>query len=161
MNEEKFVSTIFSSIEDKGLRAAFRRADSSRLNFRCIEFLLKHGVRADDVFERTAALTIMALIARSNVNKNGSINFASALALCYTDKSNSDAAVLRIKKICSCENVQELASSLRRLIALISSKNINVDYVSLLKDLMLFQYENQRDNLRIKWMKEFYSSEEL
>lgn len=98
MNEEKFVSTIFSSIEDKGLRAAFRRADSSRLNFRCIEFLLKHGVRADDVFERTAALTIMALIARSNVNKNGSINFASALALCYTDKSNSDAAVLRIKK---------------------------------------------------------------
>ena len=103
----------------------------------------------------------MALIARSNVNKNGSINFASALALCYTDKSNSDAAVLRIKKICSCENVQELASSLRRLIALISSKNINVDYVSLLKDLMLFRYENQRDNLRIKWMKEFYSSEEL
>lgn len=161
MNEEKFVSTIFSSIEDKGLRAAFRRADSSRLNFRCIEFLLKHGVRADDVFERTAALTIMALIARSNVNKNGSINFASALALCYTDKSNSDAVVLRIKKICSCENVQELASSLRRLIALISSKNINVDYVSLLKDLMLFRYENQRDNLRIKWMKEFYSSEEL
>lgn len=160
MNEEKFVAAVFSAIEDKGLRAAFRRADSSRLNFHCVEFLLKHGMPADDVNERTAAFTVMAAIARSNVTQNGSIHFARAIALCYPDK-NSDAAISKIRKVCSCESVQELASTLRRLLALISSKNIPVDYALIYKDLLLYRYENKRDNLRVKWMKMFYSPEEL
>ncbi len=161
MNEERFVAAVFSAIEDKGIRAAFRRADSARLHFHCIEFLLKHSMEIDDINIRAASLTVMAAIARSNVTKNGSIHFARAIALCYSDKSDSEAAISRIRKICSCENMQELTSTLRRLLTLISSRSIAVDYTSLYKDLLVFRYESQRDNLRVKWMKEFYSSEEL
>lgn len=159
MNEEKFIEIVFSSIKDKGVRAAFRRADSSRLNYQCVEFLLKLGIDADNFDQRTAAFTVMASIARSNTSENGAVSFARGLALSFPDKSESDAAILRMRKLCSCENVRELAVNLRPILDLISSRNIRVDYASIYRDMLLFRYENQRDNLRIKWMKDFYSQE--
>lgn len=160
MNDKNFIEAIFLAIKDKGVKAAFRRADSSRLNFQCIAFLIKHGIAADDFNERTAALTVMASIARSKFTQNGTVPFGQAISLCYPDRDNSDSAVLKMRKVCSCENVQELSTTLRPLLGLISGRNINLDYVSLYRELRLFKYESQRENIRINWMKNFYGLKE-
>ena len=54
------------------------------------------------------------------------------------------------------ESMCEISNHLRGLVQLIKSKNIPLDYPDLAKDLFRFSYIEKRDEVRLKWGREFY-----
>ena len=157
MTEEYFVKAVYQSKEDKGLCAVLKRADSTALNFRCCEFLLRHGVNIENEKDRQIASVISASIARSKFLTDGLLNLSKALTMCYPDGKESSAARMKMRKLCSCDSLEELLKALRPILRLIDSKDINLNHIELYQDLQSFRFENRRDFIKARWMKQFFS----
>lgn len=155
--EQIFIDAVYKAISDKGQKAKFKRADTEALNHQCWSFLLAHGVDIESNNDREIASLVVASIARSKTEKNGKKPFASALAACYPDGSASDSAVMKMRRICSCDSIPELLGVLRPVLRLIESRVGNIDYVDLYEGLLRFRFEDSRRNIQARWMKAFYS----
>jgi len=69
-------------------------------------------------------------------------------------KRRFDAAV-------TSESMDELSNHLRGLVQLMRSKDIPMDYPKLAQDLFNFANVKDRDNIRLKWGRDFYRSREV
>lgn len=54
------------------------------------------------------------------------------------------------------DDMAELSYHLKTLVRLFGNHDIRLDYVELAKDLYWFQFENQADQIRLKWGQDFY-----
>ncbi len=160
MNHEKrFVDQVYRTLGNKAQRAIFKRADTPALSLHSWEFLLRCGVDIENEDERAVASLIVASIARSKTDNNGKKVLAQALAACYPEGSASDAATMKIRRVCSCNSVLELVEVLRPILRLIESRVGGVDYVDLYWSLRRYRYDDRRQDIHARWMKAFYSKD--
>lgn len=73
-------------------------------------------------------------------------------------KKEDDEERIRFKLslVAEADDMEELAYRLRVLLGLLSSENIQLDYVDLAGDLFRFQFEKYADRIRLKWGQDFY-----
>ena len=56
------------------------------------------------------------------------------------------------------DDMEELSYHLKTLVRMLGSNDIKLDYEDLAKDLYRFQFENDTDQVRLKWGQDFYRS---
>ena len=54
------------------------------------------------------------------------------------------------------DDMEELSYHLKTLVRMLGSNDIKLDYEDLAKDLYRFQFENDTDQVRLKWGQDFY-----
>ncbi len=154
--QEKFVQYVIGLCKkDKGAAAALRRADNPATEYQSWECLAGFNIDLENQFERIPYATIAAAIARAKVENNGSAGIGKAIAFCYDNKSASDQAKARLRRLLACDSVGEVCRILRPLFSLIDSKAaVTLDYSWLLDQLIWFH----RDSNRVKtaWATDFY-----
>lgn len=156
--EKSFVDAVYKAVTSKAQKAMFKRADSEALNYQSWAFLLRNGIDIENADDRDIASLIIASIARSKSDKNGSKPFPRALATCYPDGNASDAAVIKMRRVCSCDSVQELVDVLRPVLRLIENRTGGIDYVELYWGLRRYKFDDRRQDIQARWMKAFYST---
>lgn len=153
---EKFVEFVIELCQkDKGAAAALRRADNPATEYQSWEYLAGFHIDLEKPFERVPYAVIAAAIARAKAERNGSAGIGKAIAFCYDEKSASDQAKARLRRLLACDSVEEVCRILRPLFSLIDSKAaITLDYSRLLRDLISFGYDNNR--VKTAWATDFY-----
>lgn len=158
---EKFINSIFEKIQnDKGFRANLKRADNQNLESLSWPFFLAFGIDIAKIEQRLPAALVAASIARNKALKNGDLSLSAALASCYPQEKEDERikspAGQRMRRICSCESIEELFLVLRPILRLIESKSEKtIDYVDLYKKVRNFSDEHSRQRAKIRWMQDF------
>jgi CRISPR system Cascade subunit CasB len=157
----KFVDYVIKLCSEyKGNLAKFKRADNSSTEYQSWE-LLAPWVKLDREEERLTYATISSAIAKSKITENGNTALGKAIACCYDDGSKSDPAKAKLRRLLSCDSVQELCRILHPLFNLIDSRgNIKLDYASLLRDILKFTYDDQdaQSKIKARWAQDFYNN---
>jgi CRISPR system Cascade subunit CasB len=141
--------------KDKGAAAALRRANNPATEYQSWEFLAAFSIDLENPFERIPYATIAAAIARTKPEKNGSIGIGKAIALCYDDRSASEQAKAKLRRLLACASTEEACRILRPLFSLVESRaDAALDYARLLKQLTSFSYDDNK--VKTQWASEFY-----
>lgn len=155
--EQQFVHYIIDRCnKDKGFAARLRRADNPATEYQSWE-VLGPWIDLENTSERLAYATIAAAIARSKVDKNGSLPLGKAIAACYPEAGGadkySDQAKARLRRLLACHDVAEACRILRSTLTLIDSKlGLPIDFAVLLRQLRFFGEAS-----KIRWAKDFYN----
>ncbi len=157
---EKFIGYICSICQkDKGTAAALRRADLMQSNATVLSTLVKFGIDITKESEYIPYSLVTAAIARSKVYENGDVLLGAALyAAEKTPSAGSNKDDARVRRLLSCNSLQELSLIFRHYIQFILSRySCKFNYAELLKDLCSFKYEEGRERVKKKWALQFYS----
>lgn len=154
--QESFVQYMIELCKkDNGAAAALRRADNPATEYQSWEYLAAFSIDLEKPFERIPYATIAAAIARAKPEKNGSMGIGKAIALCYDDRSDSDQAKAKLRRLLACDSTEEACRILRPLFSLIESKSEAMpDYARLLRQLTGFNFDSNRS--KTQWASEFY-----
>jgi len=157
---EKFVAYIFARCEkDKGVAARLKRAGNPDTEYQCWELLANWGVDLERHDERLPYATISSAIAVADAKQNGSLKLGQAIALCYEDGRESDAAKAKLRRLLACSDVSEVCRVLRPLLSLSNSRVSGhgpLDYARLLDQLLRYRFDDSRERVRAQWAQEFY-----
>lgn len=143
--------------ENSGLRATLKRADNPATEYQSWEVLAGFHINLEYENQRLPYASIGATIARSKIEKNGTIKIGQSIANCYDDGNSSDQAKAKLRRLLACDSVPETCRILRPLFSLIESKsNSSLDYASLLDDLLWFGNEDNQIRIKSRWAQSFY-----
>jgi len=154
---KSFVEYVISrSNKDSAFRAAFKKAENPQTKYDALEYLINF-CDIENKYEYEPFLLIGFAIAKAKLKKDGDIPFGLAL-LRTTERKNDEnnPAKLRLRRILSCSDIDELVMILRPAINLIISKQIDLNYSDLLYDILNWNYDWKIENTKIKWAKDFY-----
>jgi CRISPR system Cascade subunit CasB len=159
---ERFVRWVISELTKEkpntALRAALRRADSSSW-----EYLTCFCDIANKKQVRAFAL-IGASLAYARPVDQGALSLGAALVRCYDTEEAAgdkrDAARQKLNRLVSCTTIQEVITMLRPILRLINSKDVQLDYIRLLKELVFCSDERFHDRIKPRWAKDFYYRKE-
>jgi len=154
---ERFVDDIFDRCrKSKGMAARLRRAGNPDTEYQSWE-LLARWVNLEHQSKRLPFALIASAIASSDFHRNGSLKLGQAIAMCYEDGRDSDAAKAKLRRLLSCSDVSETCRMLRPLLALINSRvSGQLDYARLLGQLSHSRFVDGRERVRAQWAQEFY-----
>ncbi|AAM73191.1 MAG TPA: type I-E CRISPR-associated protein Cse2/CasB [Chlorobaculum sp.] len=154
--QKQFVEFVIGLCQrDKGAAAALRRADNPATEYQSWEYLAGFNIDLEKPFERIPYAAIAAAIARAKAERNGSAGIGKAIAFCYEDRSKSDQAKARLRRLLACNSVEEACRILRPLFSLIDSKAaVTLDYAELLSQLLWFNDDSNR--IKTDWATDFY-----
>lgn len=154
--EFRFVEiAIQRCLKDKGLAAKLRRGDNPSTEYQSWEFLGSLGIDLEKDYQRMPFVTVGAAIAKSKVDRNGTLSLGRAIANCYADGNQTDQAKARLRRLLACEELSEVCRILRPILTLIESKvGQPLDYIRLLSQLRNFHFNSQR--IKTQWAQEFY-----
>ncbi|MGL5336084.1 MAG: type I-E CRISPR-associated protein Cse2/CasB [Enterovibrio sp.] len=155
-----FVTEICKRCQNnKGLAARLRRADNPATEYQCWETLAQFNVNLEFADRRLPYALIAASIARSKQAANGDLPFGRAIAQSFSDGSGSDQAIARLRRVLACSDIVELCQILRPLLTLIQSRiTQQIDFASLLQDLLWFDHNSER--VKARWAQQFYGKTE-
>lgn len=157
---QAFFRFVMNRIEnDKGRAAALRRADNQSTEYQSWEHLALFGVDLEKMEERLAFGLVAAAIVKAKINVNGSLGIGEAIAGCYDEGSRNDQAKAKLRRLLSCDSVEELCSILRPLLRLIDAKcSRSLDFARLLNEILRFKWYEQ--SVKSMWAKNFYGWKE-
>ncbi|NLB30281.1 MAG: type I-E CRISPR-associated protein Cse2/CasB [Alcaligenaceae bacterium] len=154
--EDEFVDYIIKRCQqDKGFAARLRRADNSATEYQSWE-ILGRWVDLENAWERLPYATVAAAIARSKVDRNGTLGLGQGLAKCYSDKNTESdkggPANARLRRLLACNDTQEVCRVIRPLLTMIGGRvDQPLNYGQLLRDLRYFSEKS-----KIRWAQDFY-----
>lgn len=154
----KFVTHVFQKIhheKDKGYSAHLRKADSETTQMQSWEIL----ARWVDLRKKNKVLALGVIgsaIAKSKQSTNGNLGLGEALAHCSNNKQKT-TMIGRLRRILACNDSEELIRIIRSTINLINSKGLGLDYVSLLTDILTFDFEKAREKTLRRWANGFFA----
>ncbi|OPX56962.1 CRISPR system Cascade subunit CasB [Oceanospirillum multiglobuliferum] len=152
----RFVDYVLKrQAEDNGFSARLRRADNPATEYQSWEILASFGVDLEKSWQRLPYCTLGAALAKAKPERDGNLGLGSAIAACYEDKSQSDQAKSRLRRILACTSIEELCQILRPLLALIASRGVKLNFSLLLQQLLWFSGEGQ-ERVRTRWAQDFY-----
>lgn len=154
---DAFVQFIIEKCkDDKGVAAAFRRADNPSTEYQSWEYLTAFNIDLEKKWERIPYAAIAAAIARAKVEKNGVKGIGSAIACCYDDGNQSEQAKAKLRRLLACDSVEETCRILRPLFSLIDSKRVagELNYAKLLYQLLHIGFDSQ--SVKTQWAMDFY-----
>ena len=109
------------------------------------------------------AITLFALhqqgkdIRQSPMSESGGSLGSAVRRLISKRGAESESAIKRrFDTVITSSSAEELAYHLRGLISLIRSGDIPLDYPRLAGDLLKFQFQDQRDKVRLLWGQDYY-----
>ncbi len=154
--EQRFVEIVVERCnKDKGLAARLRRADNPATEYQSWDLLGTFGVDLEKDYKRLPFVTVVAAIAKSKAEHNGSLTLGRAIAACYEDGNQSNQAKMRLRRLLACDELAEACRILRPILTLIDSKiGQPLDFIRLLKQLRKFSFNGQR--IKTQWAQEFY-----
>ncbi len=127
------------------------------LEYQSWEVLADFRIDIENENYRLPYASIAAAIARAKATRNGAKKIGQALARCYEDGNTSDQARAKLRRLLACESLPEACRVLRPLFALMDSRgSVDLDYASLLDDLLWFNNENNRLRIKARWAQSFY-----
>ena len=160
---EAFVQMVIERLNDKrpdtALRAALRKAENPATTKQSWEYLTRWCDIEDDRKWKPFAL-VGSAIAWEKPQKNGEVGIGQAIARCYAsenkfDGCEKDGAKIKLRRLLACDTIEEACIILRPIIRLINSKNIALNYVELLDNLLSTNnYFN--DHIKPQWAKDFF-----
>lgn len=152
---DRFVAYVYRNKADKGKNASFKRADNPSTEQECWGELARFGVNLTNESERLPFALIGAIIAKGKGKESGEITFGSAL-YCAFGKDKTAAATARLRRLLSCDDVEEVFLVMRGILRLIQSRvSFELDYSQLLQDLLWFNHNPQR--VKARWAQDFYN----
>jgi CRISPR system Cascade subunit CasB len=153
---EAFVQFVIALCQkNKGAAAALRRADNPATEYQSWEYLAGFRIDLENPYERVPYAAIAAAIARAKIESDGASGIGKAIACCYDEKSGSEQAKARLRRLLACDSVTEACRILRPLFSLIDSKAaITLDYSRLLSQLLWFNRDS--NDIKTKWATDFY-----
>ena len=116
----------------------------------------------DDEKSGKAIHTCLTLYALHRQGKNESMNaanvgFGTAIAKLVAIKPESEDAVRRrFNAVATSVEFTELAYHAKGLVQLLKSNDIKMDYPNFASELFYFQNPEKKDEVRLKWGKQFY-----
>lgn len=154
---KKFINYLCRTISTNTAKAAaLKRADNPALEYQSWEILNHFGIDLTHDQERLIFCLVAAAIAKAKIKEDGSIGIGTAIANCYDNKSKSDQASAKLRRLIGCDSIEELCSVLRPLLQFISSKIGNtLNYGKLLDELLLFQRNPSK--VKAYWAQNFYN----
>lgn len=112
------------------------------------------------------SLTLYALHQQGHDMKNESmqssgIGLGNAVRKLVPDgeEVEDNSAFRRFQTLVTSADIIELAHHLRGIVQLLSDKKVKLDYVKLSKDLYRYQFEESRNGIRLKWGRQYFSSD--
>lgn len=109
------------------------------------------------------ALTLFALHQQGSDRKNdcmhrdgASLGIAVRKLAPKEDAENYASIKRRFDAAATADSVEEFAHHLRGLVQLLKAGGIALDYAALAKDLYRFQSPDARDDVRLRWGRDFY-----
>lgn len=109
------------------------------------------------------ALTLYALHQQGRsetVNSDdGALRLGGAVKKLVHSPDDEERVMRRFSAMATSSEPAELANHLRSVVQLLKSENIKLDYADLAKDLYFYQMPNQRNNVRLKWGRDYYREE--
>lgn len=152
---DRFISYILGKIEsDNACAAALRRADNPDTEYQAWETLVP-WCNLEQKREYLPFAVIAAAIARSKPKANGALGLGTAIARCYEDGNNSDAAKAKLRRLLACDTVEEACQILRPIFSIIDFRGVPLNYSKLLSQLLRFG-----DAVRKSWAMEFFNAKE-
>ncbi|MFV0508131.1 MAG: type I-E CRISPR-associated protein Cse2/CasB [Shewanella algae] len=151
--DQRFVDTVIDRCQkDKGMAARLRRADNPATEYQSWELLGWFGVNIEKDYERLPFVTVAAAIAKSKVERNGSLALGKAILACYENDPEDGQAKARLRRLLACDELAEVCRVLRPVLTLIDSKTRQpLDYIRLLRQLRFFGHRT-----KTQWAQEFY-----
>lgn len=144
---------------DNGAKASLKRADNPSTEHQCWDILAGFNVNLEDENKRLPYATIASAIARSDLKTSGQVSFGKALASCYEDASSNGSARAKLRRLLACDSTPEVCRILRPLFSLIESRSkCQIDYSSLLSDLLWFGHDESRQKIKARWAQSFYAA---
>lgn len=143
------------SIRDTGAIARLKRADGSeRFAVQAWELLIRFNI-ADEDF--TPCLTVLAPLCRRDDPVDGRASLGQALASCFDDRKEGS---LRLRRLLNCDGTDELCLQLRPLLSFMDARaKKKLSYARLLGDILAFRHAGRRQNVKMRWAKEYWSME--
>ena len=153
-----FVDYIINRCQaNNGLRAALKRADNPATEYQSWEVLAGFNINLEHENQRLPYATIAGAIARTKVEKNGTIKIGQAIARSYEDGNASDQAKAKLRRLLACYSVPEACRILRPLFSLIEAKGgLTLNYAQLLDDLLWFSHDDSQLRIKARWAQDFY-----
>jgi len=145
-----FINSIIKNIDDTNYISKWKRADNPKLEYQAWELLVPWCKELTNPYERIPLATIGAAFARRKSNKDGKLNFGKALYYCYPEK-DSGPGTSRLRRMLACSDTLEVCKMIKPCLKLIASKNIDLNYSSLLSDVKYFS-----DRTKLSWTQQFY-----
>ena len=110
-------------------------------------------------------LTLYALHQQGHVatmNRQGLENrLGCAVRRLVHNEDEEERVRFKLSLTAQSDDMDEVSYRLKTLVRLLSSENIQLDYVDLSKDLFLFQFESDADKIRLKWGQDFYRNSKV
>ena len=155
--EQRFIDGVIQRCQkDNGLAARLRRADNPATEYQCWDLLAAYGVDLEQESLRLACATVVAALAKANIDHRGSLCLGRAIAECYEDGRESQQAKARLRRLLACADVPETCRILRPLFSLIESKvSRPLDFARILRQLKRFKFDTEK--IKAEWAQEFYS----
>lgn len=153
--EQAFVLYVLERLQkDSAFGGALRRADNPATEYQAWEYLSR-WCDIDKPWELLPFATVGAALARAKPVIDGMMGIGTAIASCYTEGgipgNQNDTARAKLRRLLSCDTVEETCKILRPLLSLISSRGVPLSYSDLLGDLTYFnEFKKQ------KWAVDFY-----
>lgn len=104
------------------------------------------------------ALTLYALHQQSKevpVHMEG-ISFGRAAAKLCDNEDDQERILRRINLVVTAVSMQDLAYHLRSMVQLMKTKDIQLDYARLARDIYSFSAPNMANNVKLSWGRDFY-----
>lgn len=162
-NIQEFIDKLFELCRtSKGDAARLRHADVPALAPRSWGSLARLGVYPDN-WDLPECSCVAAAVAGLKDYQNGTLGLGTALRLAYAekraagDKEQADFKApdgARLRRILSCDTVEELVRILRPMIKLIQSRGVGLDYARLLGNLSRFRFNPEA--VKQQWATEFF-----
>ncbi len=144
--------------KDNAFLAAFKRADNPGTEYQCWEYLAGFGVDLERDSIRLPYVTVMSAAARAKPDKDGVLDFGSAIARCYDDGNTSDQAKAKLRRVLACDSAEDVCAVIRPLFGLMLSRNVKISYSSILKDLVWF--DNNPLRTKTHWAQSFFGKQQ-
>jgi len=150
---EKFVDYAIKRVrEDNAFAAALKRADNPDTAYQAWEYL-SSWCSIDNDKEIYPFSLVAAGIGRTKPDVNGNLGLGKAIACCYEDGKDSDAAKSKLRRLLACRTLKGAFPVLRHLLSLIASHGVSLNYARLLRELLFW---GDGEYVKRGWAVDFY-----
>lgn len=152
INPERFIAQVFHIKESStGDAAKLRNGLSESKKIKAWEVLITLGYSIAIERNEVILRTIAASVTKSKFAENGDVHFAEGLRQLRVGSASTD---LYFQRILACKNSQQVCHILPRLLNLLQSKGIPLDYIRLTRDLIFF--DSNTEKTKATWAEIFY-----
>ena len=165
MNEvsEKYVNYVFENKEnDAAFRAAMKNATKDSLEWKAWPYIERFIGDINNKDKRHIYALVGEAIAKSRKSSNGTLSFGKAMRAVQNDggESGDTSYSPRMARVLSFDDLDDLLDTFKQILAFLDSRDIALDYVAVLDDLLQARFEDSHERLKARWASEYLRKEE-